>query len=394
MKTLHRYLTREVIGSLVLAVLVFTFVLMIGNILKEVLGLLVNHHASLFSILLAVGLLIPYVLVYAVPMGLLTATLLVFGRFSADNELTAARAGGISLVALASPILILSLGFSVACAGINLYLAPFCRAQYKDLLYRAGVENAAALVDEDRFEDRIPGYIIYVEKLNGTKLHNVILYKLDGKEIVMRAKAASGSIVVDRTNQTADLQLFQAFVEFKDSAKPPSAETNLLEIQAVPASATDSNALSPNEPAVKSSWHWIRMDYDLPQIDLKKMAGRALKLNEMTISQLLAKVQECKTLGVEATPVLVLLHQQIAFSFASFGFALIGIPLGVRAHRRETSIGVAIAIGLVLAYYSFFVLAQALVTRPEYRPQLILWAPNFLFQGAGAFLLWRANRRG
>jgi lipopolysaccharide export system permease protein len=113
LKTLHKYLTLQVAATMLLTVAVFAFVVVLMNVLQGVLPLIFSGHVSLWLACKAIGLLLPFACVYALPMGFITATLLVFGRFSADQELTAARAGGISLLALIAPVLVLSL---VCCA--------------------------------------------------------------------------------------------------------------------------------------------------------------------------------------------------------------------------------------------------------------------------------------
>ncbi|MCB1129028.1 MAG: LptF/LptG family permease, partial [Verrucomicrobiae bacterium] len=179
MKTLHGYLLRQVLAALLLTVATATFVLVLGNVLKEVLELMVNRQATLGVVFQALVLLVPFVAVYALPVGMLTATLLVFGRFSADQELTAARASGVSLLSMVSPILLLSVVLCGISAWFNLEIAPRGRMAYKNLLYRFGVEQPTALLTPNTFIRSFKGFIIYVGEAESNRLENLVIYQMD-----------------------------------------------------------------------------------------------------------------------------------------------------------------------------------------------------------------------
>jgi lipopolysaccharide export system permease protein len=386
MKTLHLYLTRQVLATLLMTVMVFSFVLLLGNALREILALMMSGQATFRLIAEAFALLIPFVLVFALPMGMLTATLLVFGRFSADQELTAARAGGISLLGLAAPILLVSVVLSALTAWINLELAPKARASYKSLVIRAGMQQAAAFLVEDRFIDDFRGYVLYVgRKQQGTNLHNVLIYELgDDGRMQRRLHAARAQLMSQPDSLEIALRLFDVsvydFTEFR-------------------------------------THHFGEWTF-APRIKPEAESRRRVRYSEMSFAQLRQKLIELEQLAVErqpppgdgkvpsaemnremdsireelTMPVRIHMHRQVAFSFASIAFTMIGIPLGIRAHRRETSAGVAIALILVLTYYGFIVLGQSLQDQTHLFPHLILWLPNFFFQVVGAMLLWKANR--
>jgi len=385
MRTLHLYLTRQVLATLAMTVLTFAFVLLLGNALKEILALVVTGQATPGLVIQSILLLVPFVLAFALPMGMLTATLLVFGRFSADQELTAVRASGVSLVALATPVLLLSVALSGVAAFINLDLAPRCRVAYKQLLLQTGVQRAASFIVEDRFMEDFPGYVVYVKRKRGTSLEDVLIYRLSkDNRMVERLQAARARIISDPASNRVVLLLEQGYY---------NNFTNFM-----------GGAITQTPYA---------LEYQTPtrekrEVDIRDMTFQELRDRLQQLERLTSTTAPIAPAGSEALreqmrrlraartdltlPVRIQMHRQVAFSFACIGFTLIGIPLAIRAHRRETSAGVAMALILVMIYYAFVIVGQALQGRPELAPHLILWAPNFLFQVVGAVLLWRANR--
>lgn len=379
-----------------MTITVFTFILLLGNILKEIMVLLVNQQASLVVVVKAIGLLMPYVLAFALPMGMLTATLLVFGRFSADQELTAARAGGLSLISLATPVLLLSVAVSGVCALLSLEVAPKCRVLYKELLYRVGLEQAATLLPEDRFVRNLPGYIIYVREREENQLREILIYELDDNVTVGKISAVDGTLEVDEKGETVMLNLRKVITETRNvvsNRKRPNADDEIMDTEL--AAVQVKRIIRVDALGNRVEWRVLKSEESrLGPFSTRGAPREAEKprIGWMSFHQLRREIKSLEALGIDPTPAKVQLNRQVAFSFASVGFTLIGIPLGIRAHRRETSVGVAIALVLVFLYYSFFVLGQALETRPDLFPHLILWIPNLIFQLVGGFLLWRANR--
>jgi lipopolysaccharide export system permease protein len=392
MKTLHSYLTRQVMASLVMTVAVFTFVLLLGNVLKEILVLLINRQATLWTVIEALGLLVPWVMAFALPMGMLTAALLIFGRLSADQELTAVRSSGVSLLALISPILGLSLVLCGVSAVVNMEIAPRCRVSYKGLIDEMKVKMAGVALPEGRWitvagtnATDATHYMIYVGRNDHNNLRDVCIYELDADE-ALRSVVFAARGVLDTTSDQPKLNL--------EDVKETVIETNGAVRAGYAGFATRPfdvrrASLTTQKPGL------FDMTFSQLQNELKDLdrrfnlpTPRGMKSDALrALQKQLADQRRDRTM-----PVLVQMNRQVAFSFACFGFTLVGIPLGIRAHRRETNVGVAMALGLVMIYYCFVLLGGALQYRPNLAPHLILWMPNFIFQSAGAVMLWRANR--
>jgi lipopolysaccharide export system permease protein len=384
LKTLQKYLTGQVVAALMLTVAVFTAVLLVGNALRELLTLLASSHVSPLLLVKAMLYLIPFVWVFALPMGMLTATLLVFGRFSADQELTAARASGISLLSLITPVLMLSLLCCSLSAYFNMQLGPQCRVAYLQLINDLKAELVNAQLPEGRFIRDFPGYIFYTEKNDGGKLENVMIYRLQNETNVdTTLRAVRGQLRPDRANNQLILDLYDArsvtIGEHGNAINSFPTLTLNLSLSSATNKVTTTKISDMTFSQLRQELH------NLEHLNLPVGTNSPAELKD----QLKAMRKQQKDF---LEPVRVAMHREIAFSFACFGFTLVGIPLGIRVHRRETNIGIAIALILVLVYYAFIMLGASLSGRPEFYPHLILWLPNFVFQAVGAVLLWRANK--
>ncbi len=368
MWTLRWYLLKRFFSAAAMTTVVFTFIFLVGNALKEILTLLVNQQADIRIIGWAFGLLLPFVLVFALPMGALTGCLLVFGRMSADQEFLAGRACGVNWLSWISPVLGVALLFCGICSWINMKVGPESRQAYKTLFYEFAHMNIANLISPNQTIRRFDGQVLYVQSKNGDQLQGITLSLLDEEgKIDTILYAEEGRALYVEPNQ------------FK------------MELDRVR-----------GQKRGRDQWEYFSSKRISHSFSFEIPAARQAKLKEMTMKQLLA-AREATSKEEPVTDedlvnkqgrlneINAQIHRQVGFSLASLSFAMIGAPLGVQAHRRETSVGVALAIILLLIYYGFVVVGLAQSHTPY--AWIFFWTPNILFVGIGAWLLKRANSK-
>jgi lipopolysaccharide export system permease protein len=264
-------------------------------------------------------------------------------------------------------------------------LGPRSRVLEKSLIFQLRADLMNAQFPEGRYIPVSTNFIFLVDKNSGGNLQGVTIWMLEnGSNVTTRVDAPRGHLETDVTNKALILNLFEPRSVTLRSHSTITSTTKLTY-------SFDLNTVSndPGKPRLSDMTFWQLRD---ELHNLEQRIGLAPDPS-LTPDELRAQVREFNRQRKDLTePIRVEMHREVAFSFACFGFTLVGIPLGIRVHRRETNVGIAMALVLVLVYYSFIIASQSLAGRPELVPHLILWLPNFIFQAAGAVLLWRANR--
>jgi lipopolysaccharide export system permease protein len=371
MKTLQKYIMRQAVVTLLMTLGVFTFVLMLGRMLKELSDLLVNQRVGLDVAGFFVLLLMPNVLSFSLPMAMLATCLLVFGRLSADNEFTAMRASGVGPGQVVAPVIVLGALMAGFCFYINASLAPQCRFQFKTMFVRLGTERPMALLEEGTYIKEFPGLVIYVGKKREKQnlIEDVTVYTLDEKGNVISSLRAQKGYVTARPEQR---KLLLDLHNVRGDLRDPKDPTNIRKIR----------------PDTTAQRYPVELDLGR----LLRQARAARSLGDLTFAQLREEIRRLRQQGIYPAAALMEAHQRVAMAVACVAFTLVGIPLGIKTSRRETSIGIAISLGLALAYYFVVVVANTLKSKPHLYPDAILWSPNLVLQLLGLWLLWRVGR--
>jgi len=358
----------------------FIFVLAAGNILSQVANAIASGRVTAFEGLELVGLLLPGLIPYVLPMGMLTGVLMTFGRMGAQHELTAMKAGGLSLLRIAAPALWLAAALALCAAWINLEVATRSNDEYRRVLMGSVKENPASLITPGEINRQFKGLIIQARERNGPVLRDLWIWRLDAEgRLFETIHTAEGRLTkVDKPDGSAVLRLVAISAQV-DTRRPGDDGFKF--------------------PSVTKEAGQAPLEFPVSGV-FKEGSGYDRKLRWHTTSELLELMDKGWQVPPNATPAQLAecqmmprtqLMSHLASAFSIFSLALLAVPLAVRVGRSETFVNAAIALAVALSYY---VLSSAAgwVKNPAFRPDLLVWLPNILVVTVAVVLLRRASK--
>lgn len=366
LKMLDRYVGQSFLVTLGITLLVLTFVMSIGAIFR-VIDLLAKGISGGFLLrLFLYGM--PEALTFSIPVSILVSCLLTFGKFSADGEITAMRACGVSLWQVGLPVLGLALALSVVCLCNNNGVSPRGKYLRRRLLRSLSIEEPIKLLEPGCQIRDFPGMTMWIGAKKGNRLDDIVIHKVEDGDNLVTIRARHGELRISDDKRAVDIMLYD--VHYLQTRKEP------------------------HRMFLRKYPERIDLDHMEKRRDLTKRPP------EMTFRELLARRRnpeaslpslKAEDLALQVSLVRVEQHKRFVLAFSGLAFAIVAIPLGVRTHRKESSIGVGISILLAFAFFLFVIIGESLRKRPEWHPELIMWVPLILFLWLGVHFIRKAD---
>jgi lipopolysaccharide export system permease protein len=363
------------------AVGLFAFVLTLGNVIRDLLPYILSGRIALPMAFELVLLTIASVATYALPIGILTGVLLTLGRLSADSEITAMRASGISLPRLARPILILAVLGGLFGLYVNFRLMPSAKIKYERELAQAVRTDPIRFIQPKTFVRDFRGVVVYVSEIQGPEMRDIWLWMLDDQgRATELIRAQSGHVDYDNEANDLVVSLQKAQIEHRDDKNPEDFSEPVL----VGSTAqTRPVRLSLDQMFSRSS---VRQK--LPWMTYGELRAEQARLAAQTVP-----AAEQKQHARDEMKVTLTIQEKFNTALAVLSFALLAIPLGIKVSRRETSANLGVAVLLALGYYFLTTAVSWIDRHPEYRPDLLMWLPNAIFLTLGLRLFSRIEKR-
>jgi LPS export ABC transporter permease LptG/LPS export ABC transporter permease LptF len=359
MKTLDRYVIREILPPFLIALLVFTFILIIPFII-ELAEQMIAKGVPWPMLLRLMVTLLPQALALTVPMALLIGILVAFGRLSADREVVVMMACGISPYRLLRPLAVLALVAWAASSWVLLKAMPDANQSFRELTMQIVADRAEGEVRARVFFEDFPNMVLYVRDVPpGGGWLDVLAADTKNPSQPIIYLARSGRMLVDRQARTIQMVL-QDGARHTTRLDDPSAY-EVLKFQQMVVSLDPESVFPRNGPA--------RGD------------------RELSVAELRERVKQLEAAGVSTHNPIMEIHKKFSIPVACFVFALLGLALGASNRKDCKLASFVLGIAVIFVYYVVMFTAQAMTKGSIIPAWLSMWLPNLVLGIAGVALL-------
>ena len=361
-RILDRFIVTQMGGSFLFGVMVFSLLLVAGDLLFQIANLVIDKGVSLGVVLRLFVYKLPEVVVMTLPMASLLSALLTFGRLSSQSEIVALRAAGISFSRIVRPVLAASIFISLFAMLLNETLVPLSnRAADNIMRYEVARERPSLLREKVFLREESGGVlnrVIYISKLrqNLGTMEDVLVQEF--KEGYMnRIISAKQGIWRDDEWWLEDGKTF--------------------EVQ--------------EDRSVKLLFSFARQKLPL-LLGPAEVARTSQRPADMSALQLWGHISIMSKQGANLAPLWVLFHLKLAVPWACVILAVLGSTLGIGHQRSGAGMGIAMSVLIVFAYYVVMSFSRSFGEAGYIPPLFAAWAPNIIFMTLAVILARYADR--
>jgi len=361
MNLLDRYVLRQVLWPMAMALVAFTFLLMVPTLMLYAEDYFRKGVSPLVFLQLSVAL-VPMALATTIPISLLLGLLVGFGRLSADREFVALQACGVSLRRLLRPVTLAAALSAVSCGYVYMVLIPEGNQTFREITF-AVIARAGGDVRPRVFNHDFPGVVFYAQEASPDGgLDGVFLADAQDQNNQAVYTARHARIAIDEQRRTVELLLENGTRHAGDREGNYTLETfgrQVLQLNA--------DTMFPGQGPAKGD-------------------------REMSIPELRAKIATVLTEGGDPRFQIFELHKRFSIPAACLVFALIGLALGVTNRRDGALASFAIGVVVIFVYWALLTFGESLVIGAWAGPAVAAWLPNVLLGALGVVLLrWRSR---
>ncbi|MCK9556774.1 MAG: LptF/LptG family permease [Candidatus Cloacimonetes bacterium] len=409
---LKRYILKEHISPFLISLLVVTFVLLIDRII-DLMNLIIEKQLPIGIVLEVFGLSMPYMLALSIPMAVLVATILAFGRMSVDREIIAVKSSGVNIYSMLSLLFIVAILLTGLMVYFNHWFLPDTNHKLKNLMLKVAYYKPMTIIEEGEY-NHLLDYTVWCSENTEEELRDVIIYDRSESRFPRTIYAESGTVIQMNNGNALRITLQNGQMQQRNEREAGKYQTTnftkyIINVKDL-GNRTDfmeTGYRSDREMTYQqltSALSDRKKELAGKQEELRKLESRieagSLNPNPYAAQTEQRRLQSMKQVALNRIQELeaniqaleVEYHKKFALSFAIIIFVMIGVPLGLMT--RTSGIGMAFSVSSIifLVYYVALNMGEQLADKGNLNPFISMWLSNIVFFIMACLLIWGSIR--